>query len=121
MKTIEIKAGERTRIIHKLFNSMPANYRFEVAPAIVGGSVSGIVEITGSSGFLPKTSRTQDLSEINMVEKSMMESFFGVYVVPDTDVKITVTGSFSKWIWVLLAVAFVVTFTAAVLLILFTG
>lgn len=121
MKTIEIKAGERTRIIHKFSNSMPANYRFDVAPKMVGGSVSGIVEISGSNWVFPKPARTQELSVSNMVDKGVMDTFYGVYVTPNEDVNVTLAGSHSSRIWIYIVIAIVVVLIATVPIIMNIG
>lgn len=114
MKTIEIKAGERTRIIHKFSNSLPANYTFDVAPKVIGGSVSGIIEISGSNWIFPKEATRQDLGETNIVDKSVMDTFYGVYVTPDVDVKITLAKSYSSKIWTYIVIAIVVVLLAMV-------
>ena len=118
MKTIEIKAGERKRIIHKFSNSLPANYKFDVAPKVIGGSVSGIIEISGSNWIFPKEATRQDLGETNMVDKGVMDTFYGVYVTPDEDVHVTLAGSYSSRIWIYIAIAIAVVLIAVVPIIL---
>lgn len=94
MKTIDIKAGQRTRLISRFSNSVPTAYQFkaEALPAAghLSGPVSGIIEIKGSNWLFPKAAAEQPLQPANAVEKTMWDTFYKVYVTPDTDVRIIV-------------------------------
>ena len=93
MKTLEIKAGERTRIIHKFSNSLPMTYKFNAKPIVGGDEVSGLVEVQGSSWIFPKKASTQELRASNSVEKSVWDSMYSVYVTPNVDVEVSLGKS----------------------------
>ncbi len=93
MKIIEIKAGERRRIIRSFSNSMQKTYHFRAEPLGAGEELSGIVEVRGSRWLFPKPPFRQKLEEENSVDKGMWDSLFSVFVIPDCDVKITMAGS----------------------------
>ncbi len=106
--TIEVKAGERKRILHRLSNAMQATYRFAAEPA-GGGEHSGSVEVEGSRWIFRKPAVIQALQSDNSVEKGMWDSRYSVYVIPDSDVTITMKNSgYPKlWLYILIAVVIV--------------
>lgn len=101
MTTIDIKAGERKRILSKFSNSMDMTYHFTVAAT---GAISGVVEVKGSNWLLPKQPVLQDLKADNAVRKGMWDTLFSVYVIPDTDVTITLVGSPNKRAWIYVSI-----------------
>jgi len=111
MTTINIKAGEKTRIIHKFSNSLGVSYRFMAQSVKVGEKISGEVEISGSSWFFPKPAVMQPLQEDNVVTKGMWDTFYSVYVTPKSDVTVNLTGSAlqSRFLYVIAALVVVVT------------
>ena len=90
--TIDVKAGERKRILHRFSNAMQATYRFAAEPA-GSGELSGSVEVEGSRWIFRKPAVIQPLQRDNSVEKGMWDSRYGVYVIPDNDVTITMKNS----------------------------
>jgi fumarylacetoacetate (FAA) hydrolase family protein len=88
VEVIEIKAGERRRIMRVFFSSVPMTYQFRAEPLEGDDGVSGTVEVKGSNWVFPKLAVTKDLEEDNAVDKGAWDTFFGVTVVPDADVRI---------------------------------
>ncbi len=104
MKTINIKAGEKTRIIRKVSNAMAVNYSFSVQPATAGEKIAGEIEISGSSWIFPKAPVRQKLSADNVVTKGMWDTFYSVYVTPKHDVTVSLEGgSFNSRFFYLIA------------------
>ena len=103
MKTIEIRGGERVRVIQRFSNSMPSTFRFS-ATGIDGGLASGTIEIADSKMPSKAITETRPLESDNVVEKSMWNSFFSIYVTPIQDVEITferATTQSSRLLWLL--------------------
>ncbi len=121
MKTINVKAGDRVRVIHKFSNSLQTTYQFEAEPVNAGEELSGIVEINGSNWLFPKPSITQKFLKSNLVEKGMWDTFYSVYVVPDCDVRVTSTGSNSSKMWLYLIIVAAVIAVAVVPILLSAG
>ena len=98
MKTIEVKAGMRQRIIYRFSNSLKTTYHFTANPLSPEQNLSGTIEVSGSRWIFPKQPLTQNLQPQNTVNKGMWDTFYSVYVMPDCDVNITLTGSnFPTW------------------------
>jgi len=104
MKIIEVKAGERKRIIRLISNSMQAKYNFVAEPIAPGQFLSGRVEVHGSRWLFPKPVKMQELVTDNTVDKGMWDTVYRVYVVPDCDVKIMFIDSRLRKIGVYLAI-----------------
>jgi len=92
MQTTNIKAGEKTRIIRKFSNSLATEYTFSVQPAKTGEQISGKIEVSGSNWVFPKASETQELKLENTVAKSMWDTFYSVYITPDSDVTVNLAA-----------------------------
>ncbi|MBL4892562.1 MAG: hypothetical protein JKX91_12235 [Rhizobiaceae bacterium] len=88
MKIIEVKAGERKRIIRRLSSSMQKTYHFAAEPVTEGEVLSGTIEVKGSRWIFPKATVMQKLEENNTVEKGMWDTIYSVHVIPECDVKI---------------------------------
>jgi len=108
MKTIHVKAGEKKRIIHQFSNSLRQSHNFTAEPIGSNADPSGLIEVKGSNWLLPKPVVPIDLKRENVVEKSTWDTFFSVYVTPETDTKITVTSSPVKNLWLYLVVSLVI-------------
>ena len=93
MKPIHIPKGERKRIIWKVSNSLQQTYAFTAEPANEGDSLSGNIEVSGSSWIFTKPSKFQPLEADNTVSKGMWDTFFSVYVEPECDVEVTIQQS----------------------------
>ena len=57
MKIIEIKAGERKRIIFQFFNSLPQEHNFSAEPLSESDDLDGTIEIKRSNGLTKKLKR----------------------------------------------------------------
>ncbi|MCF6327453.1 MAG: hypothetical protein L3J21_09200 [Devosiaceae bacterium] len=108
MKTIEIKAGERKRIISQFSNSLKQSHNFTAEPLGSENDPSGLIEIKGSNWLMPKDIIPLDLKRQNTVEKGAWDTFYSVYVTPKTDTKITLTSSPVKNLWLILIIALVI-------------
>ncbi len=118
MTTLEIKAGERKRIIRKFSSSIVATYKFSVEPVNPSEDISGTVEIKGSNWLFPKPAETQELQQQNSVEKGMWDTFYSVFVTPDVDVNISMPKSGIGYLWIYIAIAVFITIFAAGLVII---
>ncbi len=118
MTTLEIKAGERKRIIRKFSSSIVATYKFSAEPVNPSEDISGTVEIKGSNWLFPKPAETQELQQQNSVEKGMWDTFYSVFVTPDVDVNISMPKSGIGYLWIYIAIAVFITIFAAGLVII---
>jgi len=100
MKTIDVKAGERKRIIFQFSNSLPQTHKFSAKPVDPDNKIAGIIEVKGSNWLFPKADVTFDLGDVNAIDKGAWDTFYSVYVTPKTDIKITMTSSPVKNLWV---------------------
>ena len=89
MKTIQINAGQRTRIISKFSNSISTTYRFTASSLSGNGEPTGTIEVKGSNWIFPKPPTSQKLARDNAVAKTMWDTFYSVHVTPDQGVHIT--------------------------------
>lgn len=89
MKEIQIAAGCRTRIIQRRFSSLAMTYSFNAAPTAQDGDVAGVVEVKGSDWIFPKPGKQVPLQQVNTVKAGMWDTFFSVYVTPESDVYIS--------------------------------
>ncbi|HHG89929.1 MAG TPA: hypothetical protein ENJ90_05545 [Devosia sp.] len=108
MKTIHVKAGEKTRIIRQFSNSLRQSHNFTAEPIGTKADPSGLIEVKGSNWLFPKPVVPIDLKRQNTVEKSAWDTSYSVYVTPETDTKITVTSSPVKSLWLYLIVVLVI-------------
>lgn len=90
MTTIRVRAGKTTRILSRFSNSVSVTYRFSARSVTDGEGPSGIVEVKGSHWILPKPPTVQRLVRENTVSKSMLDTFFNVYVTPEQDADIEI-------------------------------
>jgi len=88
MKTIEIRRGERRRIIRRFSSSISKTFYFDVSPLSGTGDVSGTVEVAGSRWLFSKPPVLLDLSPTMEVEKGFWDTLYSVFVTPDQDVRI---------------------------------
>lgn len=114
MKIIEVKAGERKRIIRSISNSMQRTYNFAAEPMVDGQKLSGVVEVKGSRWIFPKPTIIQKLQTENTVAKGMWDTFYSVHIVPECDVKIMFIDSRLRNIAVYLTLAILVLIIAIV-------
>lgn len=90
MAEILAPAGERTRIFRRFSSSLVQAIRIDVAT--VGGSaeVSGLLEVRGSRWLMARSPETRPLRPSMTVRKGYWDTRFAIYVIPDTDVVVTV-------------------------------
>jgi len=94
MKTLEISAGKRTRILRNFSNSIPMTYNFSAESMAKGKSkkkskiVSGKIEVRGSKWIFPRQPLILDLKSNNLIKKRAWDSFYSIYVTPDIDTRI---------------------------------
>jgi hypothetical protein len=108
VKSINVKAGERKRIIFQFSNSLQQTHNFMAEPHESDSDPSGLIEVKGSNWLLPKPMTTFDLTRENAVEKGAWDTFYSVYVTPEVDTKITVTSSPIKNLWLYLVGALII-------------
>jgi len=118
MARIEIKAGERKRIIRRFSSSVVATYQFSAKPVDSNDKVSGRVEVKGSRWLFSKPVETQALQQLNSVKKGRWDTFYSVYVAPDVDAKITLKKSGIGTLWIYITIAILILLFAAGLLII---
>ena len=87
MKTLELSAGKRTRIIRNFSNSIPMSYCFTAESMTKGKNkdISGKVEVRGSNWIFPRQPLVLELNKNNVVKKRAWDSFYSIYVTPDID------------------------------------
>lgn len=117
MKTFEIKAGERERVIRKFSNSLALTYSFDVEPLDLSDVVSGVVEVVGSNWLAPKPAITKELNTSNFVEKGIWDTMYSVYVIPDVDVRVSMAKANFNKMWPLLLFGIAVTGIALAILV----
>ncbi len=108
MKNIDIKAGERVKVIHMFSNSLPMDLGFSAISEQEGQKISGQVEVKGSNWLFPKEAVLQKLREENIVKKGMWDTLYSVYVIPDIDLSIKVEKPGGVKIWLMLIIALIV-------------
>lgn len=112
---ITIPAGQRTRIIHRTFSSIPATICFDACGIADGDLPAGTLEIQGSNWVFPKDAVFTPLQATNCVEKGYWDTFYSVYVTAETDLVVTVDRSpGGAGVWLVLAALVVVALAAAV-------
>ena len=113
MTTFNISAGERTRIIWKLSNSIPTTYEFFAFSPSGNDELSGTIVIKGSNWLFPKPPVSQKLAQQNTVSKTMWDTFYSVYVTSDQDVQVTLGGEQINRSLLYIALVIGITATAA--------
>jgi hypothetical protein len=88
MKEIEIRAGERRRIIRRFSSSIPRTFSFDVELLSGPGEVSGTVEVAGSRWLFSKEPLQLQLGPTMVVEKGFWDTLYSVFVTPDQDVRV---------------------------------
>jgi len=116
MKTIEVKSGGKKCIIKRFSNSLQTTYSFSAKPVNPGDAVSGVIEVRGSNWIFPKPPVTLELQHDNSVEKGMWDTFYSVYVVPKTDVKISFKASQYRHGWIYLIIILIILAVASSLI-----
>ena len=89
MKTIDLRAGERVRVLHRFSSSIPQTFTFGVEP-LEGTMVSGTVEVCGSRWLRRTDPVVLPLAATVVVNKGFWDTIWEVFVTPDQDVQVTV-------------------------------
>ncbi len=102
MREIIAKKGERTRVLHMLFDSIPQEVTFTAARLSGSGSAGGQVEVIGSKWMFTKSPRLLALEADQTFYKGFWDSNYAIFVTPDQDTRITfstrhVTSGALKW------------------------
>ncbi len=115
-QTLEIRKGEKTRVIRRFCNSLPMTFQFRAEPVSGSDNLSGIVQIDGSSWIFSKDPVEQALKVENSVSKTIWDTFYSVYVIPDCDVRITLEQSRFTGVFPILILAILITAVAFVIM-----
>lgn len=86
-RTIDLKAAERTRILHMFSDSIPKTIAFGAATTS-GAAPTGTIEVVRQGG----RSETHALGTDNSVQKGFTDWNFSIYVTPDQDCTVTMPG-----------------------------
>lgn len=101
MQEFDIPAGTRTRIYRRYSNSLPETIRFDASS--MSGAPSGTIEVEGPP--LRKKRPPQALAAQNVVEKSMWDSKFSIFVTPEADTTVIlhkrVADGVPRLVWLL--------------------
>ncbi len=84
---IEIKAGERKKVLSRKFSSVPMEYEFSVKP-VDGQALSGTVEVEMTKTIFRNESLKFPLQAQHIIKATLWDTFMDVYVTADTDVQI---------------------------------
>ena len=118
VQRFEIPAGQRARIYRRYGNSLPDTIHFDAAAN--AGPVAGTIEVEGSR--LRKQRPTTDLRERNVVQKSVWDSKFAIFVTPSTDVVLTldkrVADGVPRLVWLLTGVVLLAVAAALIAIVL---
>lgn len=86
-KTLDLKAGEKRRILWLFSSSIPGQVRFR-AEGADGAPPAGKVELAKRRWF-DWTSEEFDLHPRNVFDKGVSDADYRLYVTPDSDTRIT--------------------------------
>ena len=89
MREIIIKKGERRRILHLVFDSIPQLVTLKAEPMAPATPLGGTVEVVHSQWLFAKAPASQNLAPDNALQKGFWDSFFSIFVTPDQDTRIT--------------------------------
>ncbi|MDP6709175.1 MAG: hypothetical protein QF893_22775 [Alphaproteobacteria bacterium] len=112
MKPITIGKGERRRVLHLVFDSIPQLVRFSAEPAAGAGPVAGKVEVVGSRWLFRKPPETHELGAENVFQKGFLDSFYSVYVTPEQETRISFDSSHFRVKYLIYALGIVVILAA---------
>ena len=85
-KTLNIRAGERCRVLWIFSSSIPGQTRFSAEP-IAGDALTGNVELVRRRWFNFET-ETFPLHAQNRFDKGFADADYRIYVTPDQDCRI---------------------------------
>ncbi len=107
MKRILAPAGQRTRILRLLSDSIPQTVRFTARRVDCGGPPEGTVEISRIRWFVRQPTEIRPLEPDQAIPKGFADVDYAIDVTPQADTEIVFqTRHFrmSALIWVLVAV-----------------
>ena len=98
-RTIAIAAQERTRIIHRMSNTIPAQFQLTFRPT-TATAVIGKLEIEKSAVIIDKKRETHPLENIMTLKVGYWDAFYSAYVTPEVDVTLELSslGGLPKWV-----------------------
>jgi hypothetical protein len=88
MKDLVVKAGERTKILHIVSDSIPQDVTFTVSPVGGNGRPSGTAEIVRSPGFLRKRTERHPVQPAQTFRKGFADVDYALYLTPGEDVRV---------------------------------
>ena len=109
MTSLTIPKGERRRVLHLVFDSIPQKVRFSASPAVGAGPVAGKVEVIGSRWLF----RRPVLEAENVFRKGFRDGFYEIWVTPEQDTEITFTTSHFRFNYLLIACGVVIALAVA--------
>lgn len=98
MKTFQLPASKKTKVISRLSSSIPQKYQLKAVPT-KGQTLSGTIEVKGSHWIFPKQAEILPLEPETIVTAGYWDSFFSVYVESESEVELHVSSpskGFSK-------------------------
>ncbi len=84
MREVEIKAGERTKVLHLMTRAFRSKVIFEVTTAD-GSALRGDIELSHGSSIAGRKSATVPLEALNTFEKRWNQHGFQIHVTSETD------------------------------------
>jgi hypothetical protein len=108
-KTLSITAHQRTRIIHRVSNSVPAQFQLTFTP----NSATGKLEIEKSAVMIDKKSETHALETTMTLKVGYWDAFYSAYVTPETDVTLEISNPGGVPVWVMVVGLIVILVSSA--------
>lgn len=118
MKEIDLKAGERVKVLSLFSDSVPRTIAFEVTTAD-GTAPDGTVEMESSMlPMMAKTRVTHPLKRENRLNKSWLQANVAVHVVSATDASLRFKSrqAAGKLLWIVVAAIGVLAIAVAFIL-----
>lgn len=69
LREIIIKKGDRQRILHLVFDSIPQRVKFRAEPMAPGTALNGTVDVVHSQWLFAKAPASRDLEPDNVIQK----------------------------------------------------
>ncbi len=86
---IEIKAGEKLELFSRSFSSVPMTYEFMVEPAKRSTQL-GKLEVQTKKSLGKKSVQITRLEKFNSVKATMWDTFVSIYVIAESDLRVTI-------------------------------
>ena len=92
-KHFNLKAGERTRVIQRFSNSIPATFLLRAKTLDESQTLSGLIEIETSALLFDKKTSQLTLKAEQSLNKGYWDSFYSVFITPDYDIELSLSGA----------------------------